>query len=164
MAVMLVFGPILLIVLPSTTEACFEFTSAIPNPCIEKECPFGADCIPSFDGRSAECVCPVKCPTFGDSRGSRPICGGGTYRYLGCLQFINLHFSKFLDGKNYPNLCELNHQACRIGRTVSVRYNGSCGKETLIKWLPSLANWSLPPNRSLLWCQMSRLADLSNRR
>lgn len=83
---------------------------------------------------------------------------------LGVLPFINLHFSILSDGKNYPNLCELNHQACRIGRTVSVRYNGSCGKETLINWLPPPAHWSLPPNRSLLWCQMSRLADLPNRR
>lgn len=88
-------------------EACFEFTTLFPNPCSEKVCPFGAECIPSaIDGRSAECVCPSKCRSFGDSRGSRPVCSS--------------------NGKTYSNLCELNRDACKLMKAVTVLYNGSC--------------------------------------
>ena len=87
--------------------ACFEYSTLFQNLCLEKECPFGAECIPSFDGRTAECVCPAKCRSYGDSRDSRPICGS--------------------DGHDYANLCELNRHACSLMQTVYVRYNGSCG-------------------------------------
>ena len=87
-------------------ECCFEYSGTLRNPCTEDKCPFGAECIPSFDGRSFECSCP-KCASYGDSRDSRPICGS--------------------DGRDYSSLCELNRRSCSLSRSVSVRYNGSCG-------------------------------------
>ncbi|XP_067139289.1 agrin-like isoform X1 [Centruroides vittatus] len=76
------------------------------DPCQTKECNYGAQCRPSLDGRTAECVCPAKCATYGDSRGSRPVCG--------------------TDGKDYPNVCELRRTACREMRNVQVKFQGRC--------------------------------------
>ncbi|XP_067139294.1 agrin-like isoform X3 [Centruroides vittatus] len=76
------------------------------DPCQTKECNYGAQCRPSLDGRTAECVCPAKCATYGDSRGSRPVCG--------------------TDGKDYPNVCELRRTACREMRNVQVKFQGKC--------------------------------------
>ena len=129
-----------------TCQACFEYSSTIPNPCLEKECPFGAECVSSFNGRNAECVCPAKCPSFGDSRESRVICGS--------------------DGRDYPNLCELNRYACSLAQTVSVRYNGSCGKHRRIvddSYSQSKLHYSkYLLLRSVLWSQVPRLANLSD--
>lgn len=80
------------------------------SPCKEKYCAFGTQCTVSANGQKAECVCPTKCPYYGDSRESRPVCGS--------------------DGKDYPNLCELNRYACTNQKDVFVRYNGSCGKHS----------------------------------
>lgn len=94
-------------VLCPTAKACFQYSSSLSNPCLDKDCSFGAECIPTLNGHTAECVCPAKCPSYGDSRDSRPICGS--------------------DGHDYVNLCELNRHACSLVKSVSVRYNGSCG-------------------------------------
>ncbi|XP_054715535.1 agrin-like [Uloborus diversus] len=77
----------------------------IKDPCEEKECHFGAQCEPSLDGRSAECICPEKCATFGDSR-SRQVCG--------------------TDGKDYANVCEMRRTSCLEMREIEVRYKGQC--------------------------------------
>lgn len=136
---LILFGPIRV----TFGQSCYQFSSSVPNVCKEKECPFGAECIPSFDGRSAECVCPEKCPLYGDSKGSRPVCGS--------------------DGHDYSNLCELNRQACDLEKEIYVRYNGSCGKIDHV----CLAAVSVPIIallRSMLWSQVSSLTDMPNRR
>ncbi|OQR69119.1 agrin-like [Tropilaelaps mercedesae] len=78
------------------------------DPCAEKECQFGAECKVRLDGKTAECVCPERCTSYGDSKGSRPVCGS--------------------DGKDYPSVCELRRTACKEMREISVKYQGSCGK------------------------------------
>lgn len=78
------------------------------DPCEEKECHFGAECQPSLDGRSAECLCPAQCATYGESSRSRPVCG--------------------TDGKDYPNVCEMRRTSCLEMRPINVRYKGNCGK------------------------------------
>lgn len=90
------------------TKACYVFPPDVKDPCETKECPFGARCSPSLDGRSAECVCPDKCASYGDHRGSTPVCGS--------------------DGKDYPHLCELKKAACQSMKEISVKYHGKCGK------------------------------------
>ena len=40
--------------------------------------------------------------------GSRPVCG--------------------VDGKDYPNLCELNKSSCHANRLIEVKFQGVCGK------------------------------------
>ncbi|KAG8193219.1 hypothetical protein JTE90_005566 [Oedothorax gibbosus] len=77
----------------------------LKDPCEEKKCHFGAQCQPSLDGRTAECICPEKCATYGDSR-SRPVCG--------------------TDGKDYLNVCELRRTSCLEMREIEVRYKGHC--------------------------------------
>ncbi|XP_022255732.1 agrin-like isoform X2 [Limulus polyphemus] len=78
----------------------------IKDPCEEMECKFGAECRPSIDGRRAECICPKKCATYGDSRGSRPVCGS--------------------DGKDYPTVCELKRTACQEKMDIQVKFQGRC--------------------------------------
>lgn len=91
----------------SIIEACYRSSVDAINPCIKKNCHLGAECLLSYDGRTAECVCIEKCPSYGDSRGSRLVCGS--------------------DGTDYPNLCELNRHSCEFSKEIYVRYNGSCG-------------------------------------
>ncbi|KPM04953.1 Agrin-like protein 3, partial [Sarcoptes scabiei] len=88
-------------------DGCYRSNSNQPNACLKKNCHLGAQCLLSFDGRTAECVCMEKCPSYGDSQGSRLICGS--------------------DGNDYPNLCELNRYSCEVAKEFYVRYNGSCG-------------------------------------
>lgn len=90
---------------PKTFNGVSSF-SDLKDPCVEKKCHFGAQCQPSLDGRTAECICPEKCATYGDSR-SRPVCG--------------------TDGKDYLNVCELRRSSCLEMREIEVRYKGHCG-------------------------------------
>ncbi|XP_077545401.1 agrin-like isoform X2 [Haemaphysalis longicornis] len=76
------------------------------DPCKEKSCEWGAECRPTLDGRGADCVCPDKCVSYGDARGSRPVCGS--------------------DGRDYPNSCELRRAACNAMRDVEQRFTGPC--------------------------------------
>ncbi|XP_075738835.1 agrin isoform X2 [Rhipicephalus microplus] len=78
----------------------------VADPCLEKRCEWGAECRPTLDGRGADCVCPDKCVSYGDARGSRPVCGS--------------------DGRDYPNSCELRRAACNAMRDVQHRFTGPC--------------------------------------
>ncbi|XP_059489147.1 agrin-like isoform X3 [Neocloeon triangulifer] len=78
----------------------------MPDPCAQKQCPPGARCVASADGRSARCECPAKCPAYGDHVGSRPVCGS--------------------DGVDYANLCQLRRAACTADADITVRYHGKC--------------------------------------
>ncbi|XP_064483526.1 agrin-like isoform X2 [Ornithodoros turicata] len=95
--------------------ACIQqkhFTAArsgpcdVSDPCRERQCQWGAECRPTLDGRSADCVCPDKCVSFGDARGSRPVCGS--------------------DGRDYPNTCELRRAACTAAKEIRPRFQGPC--------------------------------------
>lgn len=90
------------------TPACYVFPPEMPDPCLDKECPFGARCVASMDGRTAQCECPSKCPNYGDHTGSRAVCGS--------------------DGKDYRNLCELRRSACQQNMKITVKFQGKCGK------------------------------------
>lgn len=90
------------------TSPCYVFPAEQEDPCKEKRCPFGARCIPSADGKTAECRCPENCPSLGDHVGSRPVCGS--------------------DGLDYRDLCELRRTACLANAEIAVKYHGKCGK------------------------------------
>lgn len=90
------------------THGCYKFPADVPDPCLDKQCHFGAQCRPSPDGQTGECVCPEKCATYGDSRGSRPVCG--------------------TDGMDYPNVCQLQRTACKMKREIEVKFQGLCGE------------------------------------
>ncbi|XP_046437323.1 agrin-like isoform X5 [Daphnia pulex] len=77
-----------------------------PDPCADLKCPPGAKCIATPDASSATCQCPTKCSSYGDSVGSRPICG--------------------VDGKDYANMCELHKSSCLANRMIAVKFQGSC--------------------------------------
>ena len=89
-------------------NACYKFSADTQDPCLDKECQFGAECKVRLDGKAAECVCPEKCTSYGDSKGSRPVCGS--------------------DGKDYPSVCELKRTACKEMRHITTKYQGSCGE------------------------------------
>lgn len=97
------------------TDACYKYPPDIKDLCEEKQCQFGAQCKRSMDGRKAECVCPTTCATFGDNRGSRPICGS--------------------NNKDYANICELRRDACREMKEVTVKYAGKCGMLIRKNWI-----------------------------
>lgn len=87
---------------------CYKFSSDMRDPCLDMECHFGSRCRPSTDGRVAECACVGKCASYGDSRGSRPVCGS--------------------DGRDYPNVCELERTSCSETREIRIKFQGHCGK------------------------------------
>lgn len=92
------------------SRGCYKFPPGVLDPCKEKSCEWGAECRPTLDGRGADCVCPDKCVSYGDARGSRPVCGS--------------------DGRDYPNSCELRRAACNAMRDVEQRFTGPCGERT----------------------------------
>ena len=49
-----------------------------------------------------------RCSSYGDSVGSRPVCGS--------------------DGRDYPNMCELHKSSCLANRMIDVKFQGACGK------------------------------------
>ncbi|KAF4521049.1 hypothetical protein B566_EDAN008121 [Ephemera danica] len=87
-------------------QACYVFPADLPDPCRDKQCPPGARCVASQDGRTAHCECPSKCPVYGDHAGSRAVCGS--------------------DGADYRNICELRRAACNADTEITVRYQGKC--------------------------------------
>ncbi|XP_036359766.1 agrin isoform X5 [Octopus sinensis] len=76
------------------------------DPCEQKKCSFGAECVPSLDGFSYRCQCPNRCNTYGDNIGSTPVCGN--------------------DGVDYSNMCEMRKAACQEMKDIRVKYYGKC--------------------------------------
>ncbi|ODN03364.1 Agrin [Orchesella cincta] len=104
--------PLLLLSLLSSSStvklsaACYLFPAGMPDPLCGQRCLFGSRCVASADGHYATCECPTSCPNYGDSDDSQPVCGS--------------------NGVNYKNKCELDREACRLGRNITVRYEGKC--------------------------------------
>ncbi|CAN8025183.1 unnamed protein product, partial [Ixodes persulcatus] len=96
--------PCVVCLLACLCRACYKFPPDVVDPCLEKRCEWGAECRPTLDGRAADCVCPDKCVSYGDARGSRPVCGS--------------------DGRDYPNSCELRRASCNAMRDVQHRFTG----------------------------------------
>jgi hypothetical protein len=90
---------------------CYLYPADKPDPCADKACLFGSRCVASVDGHYATCECPESCPNYGDSDDSQPVCGS--------------------DGRYYKNRCELDRQACRMGKNITVKYIGKCGKNNI---------------------------------
>jgi len=51
--------------------ACYVFPPDMVDPCRDKRCSFGAQCVPSLDGLTARCQCPQRCDNYGDRVTSR---------------------------------------------------------------------------------------------
>uniref|UniRef100_A0A0P6FGP9 Agrin n=1 Tax=Daphnia magna TaxID=35525 RepID=A0A0P6FGP9_9CRUS len=90
----------------SVTAPSIAILEDKPDPCADLKCPPGAKCIAAADASSASCQCPTKCSSYGDSVGSRPVCGA--------------------DGKDYPNTCELHKSSCLANRRIDVKFQGAC--------------------------------------
>ena len=97
-----------LLVLPEGCDACYAFPPNKKNPCLDKECHYGAYCVSSKDGSSARCQCADRCYDYGDSVGSKPVCGN--------------------DDRDYANFCELKRAACISMKIIKIKHYGKCGK------------------------------------
>nr|CAH7713081.1 unnamed protein product [Callosobruchus chinensis] len=86
--------------------ACYVFPKEQSDPCREKQCGWGSQCVVSSDGRNASCTCPDKCPGYGDHDASRPVCGS--------------------DAVDYADLCELRRAACTQNTNITVKFAGKC--------------------------------------
>lgn len=95
---------------------CYVFPGERSDPCLGRECSFGAQCVVSFDGFTAQCQCLEKCDDFGDSVGSDPLCGS--------------------DGRDYPNTCEMLKTGCEEMRRVDQKLSGKCGQSFLFHEAP----------------------------
>lgn len=102
--------------------ACYVFPPEMVDPCRDKRCSFGAQCVPSLDGLTARCQCPQRCDNYGDSVGSTPVCGS--------------------DGRDYANTCEMRRSACSEMRDIEKKYDGKCGV------LTTMSVECCPPRRS----------------
>lgn len=87
----------------------FLFFADVQDPCETMDCRFGSYCSTSFDGRTAQCVCPDKCSMApGEQHQGAPVCGS--------------------DGRNYQNECEMLKVSCREMRAIQVKFKGVCGE------------------------------------
>ena len=98
----------LILILGCYSDACYVYPPDVKDPCTDKHCSFGAQCVASLDGLAARCQCPDRCDKYGDSVGSRPVCGS--------------------DGKDYQNDCEMKRAACRNMKEIGIKYYGRCGE------------------------------------
>lgn len=94
------------------SQTCYKFSNNKKDPCEKLNCTFGADCKRIKDGKSAQCQCPYKCYNYGDSIGSRAVCGS--------------------DGRDYANECELRKNSCHLSKNIFVKFQGKCGKKITI--------------------------------
>ena len=54
---------------PHGAGGCYVFPPDMVDPCRDKRCSFGAQCVPSLDGLTARCQCPQRCHNYGDNYG-----------------------------------------------------------------------------------------------
>jgi hypothetical protein len=92
----------------TSCHACYVFPADQIDPCRDKRCSFGAQCVPSLDGLTARCQCPERCDNYGDSVDSTPLCA--------------------TDGHDYANMCEMRRAACSEMRDIEKKYEGQCGQ------------------------------------
>jgi len=87
---------------------CYVYPVGTRDPCVDRQCSFGARCVPSLDGLTSRCQCPERCDDYGDSVGAGPLCAD--------------------DGRDYQNDCEMTRTACRDLREITRKYDGKCGE------------------------------------
>ena len=90
------------------SRACYVYPADVKDPCSTRKCRHGATCVVSLDGRRGRCECPQRCDGYGNSRGSRPVCGS--------------------DGRDYASMCDMRRRACQEAKDVRVKYMGKCGE------------------------------------
>lgn len=91
----------------SSSRGCYVFPPDARDPCRDKLCSFGAQCVPSLDGLTARCQCPERCDNYGDSVDSTPVCAS--------------------DGRDFVNMCEMRRASCNEMKDLEKKYDGKCG-------------------------------------
>ncbi|KAE8751005.1 hypothetical protein FOCC_FOCC002433 [Frankliniella occidentalis] len=89
---------------PNVSPSCF-LVAENPDPCRDKVCQVGANCVVSVDGLSAFCECPRTC-NIGEAVGE-PVCG--------------------TDLQEYADHCDLMKAACAQNKDIRVKFKGPCG-------------------------------------
>lgn len=108
-ALIFILIQILVTTLSSTLcSGCYLYPKDAADPCANKKCSFHSTCVVGMDGVTPECLCPEKCARYGDSRGSKSVCG--------------------TDGVDYALVCELKRAACNKMKDIQIKYRGLCGK------------------------------------
>lgn len=106
---------LVLVIFLQTVNACYVFPPGKTNPCVDKKCWFGAYCVSSTDGLTGRCQCAERCYNFGDSEGSKPLCG--------------------TDDNDYANYCELKRSACKDMITIKIKHYGRCSKYSAVYFI-----------------------------
>jgi len=93
--------------LAGASTGCYVYPADVRDPCVGKECSFGARCVPSVDGLVARCQCLQSCSSYGDAVDSWPVCS--------------------TDGTDYASVCEMRKASCRLMTDIEKKYDGKCG-------------------------------------